>query len=252
MRIYFLGTAGAVASADRDNTSLIVQIHDRLILIDCPGSVVQKIKRLDQKPESITDVIITHDHTDHIYGLPSVIHSLWLAGKKSELNIRATRAVLYTCMKLVDALMLRAKKGMFALNFLPFEDKNVVIDEPDFRLSVFNVKHSEGSVGISMDFRGKKIVYSSDTEPCDSLEIQAFEADFLIHECNNAGVDRQPGHSNPEEVATLAKRTQVKQLYLVHLAHEFIEKPVLAIERVKKLFNGPVNIPSDLDSIEIP
>ena len=51
--IYFLGTAGSVANKDRDNTSFLVNHNDCLSLIDCPGSVIQKVKKLKFDPSNI-------------------------------------------------------------------------------------------------------------------------------------------------------------------------------------------------------
>lgn len=251
MKIHFLGTAGAIASKDRDNTALLIELDENLILIDCPGSVVQKIKKLRLDPNGITDVIITHDHTDHVYGLPSLIHSLWLTGRKSCLNIRGTENVLKTCLNLVDALALRAKKNMFDLNFVPFKDGDRVIEKGSLRIFVFEVSHSTGSVGICLYYGDKKVVYSSDTEPCENVEKYAVEANVLIHECGNSSYEHQQGHSNPEEVANSALKCRVKQLYLVHLPLEFAVDPSIVVERVEKIFKNTVAIPSDLESISI-
>ena len=76
--LYFLGTGGSIATEDRDNTSLLLDTENRLILIDCPGSVIQKIRKLGFDPRQIKTILVTHVHPDHIYGLPSLVHSLML------------------------------------------------------------------------------------------------------------------------------------------------------------------------------
>jgi len=57
VELKFLGTGGSVATEGRDNTSFLILFEQELILVDCPGSVIPKIKKLH--------------HPDHIYGLPS-------------------------------------------------------------------------------------------------------------------------------------------------------------------------------------
>ena len=54
--IYFLGTGGWVASRDRDNTSLLIHQEKKLVLVDCPGSVIQKIKRAELDPAAIVSM----------------------------------------------------------------------------------------------------------------------------------------------------------------------------------------------------
>ena len=74
--IIFLGTGGAAATPERDNTSLLLRQEEELVLVDCPGSVTRKIRSLDLDPRALRALMITHVHPDHIYGLPSLVHSL--------------------------------------------------------------------------------------------------------------------------------------------------------------------------------
>jgi ribonuclease Z len=59
---------------------------------------------------------------------------------------------------------------------------------------------------------GRAIVYSSDTEPCQSLIQLAEGADLLIHEATGAF----PGHSSPAEAAGVAREAGAERLALIH------------------------------------
>jgi ribonuclease Z len=59
---------------------------------------------------------------------------------------------------------------------------------------------------------GRTIVYSADTEPCQTLVRLASGADLLIHEATGA----QKGHSSPGQAASVAREAGVAQLVLVH------------------------------------
>ena len=64
---------------------------------------------------------------------------------------------------------------------------------------------------------GKTIVYCSDTAICENDRLLARDADLLIHECAFVpGETSDWGHSNPEEVAAMAKQANVKRLALTH------------------------------------
>jgi len=76
--LLFIGTGGSVATEERDNTSFLFLSQDAVAMIDCPGSVVHKLKKIQIDPRSVRSIIVTHIHPDHIYGLPSLIHSLML------------------------------------------------------------------------------------------------------------------------------------------------------------------------------
>ena len=76
MNIFFIGTGSAVPTARRDNTALYVENNSGGLLIDCPGSPLSKLTGLGINPADLKSVFLTHMHTDHVYGLPSLIHSL--------------------------------------------------------------------------------------------------------------------------------------------------------------------------------
>jgi len=108
MKITFLGTGGAVATEERDNTSLLVAQGKFLALVDCPGGVVQKIKKAGYLPQNLQAILVTHVHPDHIYGLPSLIHSLML--EDMTLELYGSSASILFCQKLLDLFQLRENK----------------------------------------------------------------------------------------------------------------------------------------------
>jgi len=81
MKIIFLGTGGAVPTATRDNTSFLLEAVGELWLIDCPGSLTQKIIKAGRKPQDVSAIFVSHIHADHVYGLPAFVHSLMLEEK---------------------------------------------------------------------------------------------------------------------------------------------------------------------------
>ena len=86
-RFAFLGTSGAVASAARDNTSLVVAAGEGALLMDCGGSTVHRLRRLGVDPLTLTHVVVTHVHVDHAYGLPSLVRQLALLGRRAPLAV---------------------------------------------------------------------------------------------------------------------------------------------------------------------
>ena len=74
--LHIIGSGSAIASARRQNTSLALA-HDALVLIDCSGNPVASLEKQGLSPWELDCLVLTHCHTDHIYGLPSV-ESAWL------------------------------------------------------------------------------------------------------------------------------------------------------------------------------
>ena len=69
--------------------------------------------------------------------------------------------------------------------------------------------------------RGRRVVYSGDTRPCDSVAELAKSADVLIHESSLSRDDRKFMHSTPAEAAGIAKKAGVKKLFLFHLSPRY-------------------------------
>jgi len=83
----FLGSAGALPARDRDTTSIVFVGDGDAVLIDCGGSPMQKLLRAGVTRDALRRVIITHMHTDHAYGLPSLVETLYLLGRRAPLRL---------------------------------------------------------------------------------------------------------------------------------------------------------------------
>lgn len=82
MKITVIGAGGAFAGLQRGNSSFLVEEGDRRVLIDC-GMTTPYILRdeMGVALESITDVVITHAHSDHAGGLELLLHACRWIGK---------------------------------------------------------------------------------------------------------------------------------------------------------------------------
>jgi ribonuclease Z len=100
---------------------------------------------------------------------------------------------------------------------------------------------------------GRKIVYTGDTAPCDTVRIAAHEADVLVHESSflsdEAERARDTRHSTAAQAAEIARDAQVKLLCLTHVSGRYWAKDVLAEARA--VFENTL-LPRDFDCIEIP
>jgi len=101
---------------------------------------------------------------------------------------------------------------------------------------------------------GRKIVYSGDTRPIDSLVRLAEDAHLLIHETtfDDELLDKavEDGHSTPSQAAKTAKKAKVKRLVLTHLSSRYKNTQSL-LEQAKKIFSN-VDVAEDFMEIEVP
>lgn len=102
--------------------------------------------------------------------------------------------------------------------------------------------------------RGRKIVYSGDTRPCESMRRLALDADILIHEAtlSDSLEDNalEIGHSTPSQAAAIAQAARVKRLVLTHISGRYPTADEL-LEQAQNLFPA-TTVAEDFMTIEVP
>ncbi|BAH39737.1 MAG TPA: ribonuclease Z [Gemmatimonas aurantiaca] len=83
----------------------------------------------------------------------------------------------------------------------------------------------ESSVLVGERRRGRRIVITGDTRPCDGTLAAAQDADLLIHESTFADEEgaraQETGHSTAREAAEIALKAGVRRLVLTHISARY-------------------------------
>lgn len=259
MKIVLLGTAGAISTGERDNTSLCVLINKNPILIDCGGSIVHRLEKAKIEWHKIEKIIVTHSHIDHIYGIPSLIHHLWLRGmgeREKPLIFFGPPSALIRVEKSLIAYGITEKPKMFPLEFrkISAAENELILSENWGEIRSTPVLHGqEETIAISFSEKKsrKRFVYSSDTEPSDSLMRFAHMVDLLIHECAYFDEIERKGHSNIHQVLNVANKSKVNELVLVHFDWEQLSRINVALNLIRSKFHGKVSIGNDYDVFKV-
>ena len=104
--------------------------------------------------------------------------------------------------------------------------------------------------------RGRKVVISGDTRPCNALAQAAEGADLLVHEATFSDEEQERAletrHSTAREAGKIAHQSKSQRLILTHLSsrHDVETAPLLAQARAE--FKGQVDVAYDGFSIELP
>ena len=105
------------------------------------------------------------------------------------------------------------------------------------------IKTKKGNVkldDIASKKEGRKIVYSGDTEICETLLEFARDADILIHDSTFVEMpDENRPHSSAIEIAKMAKKYKVKKLVLTHLSRRY-KTDQEVFDAVKKVFKDTI------------
>lgn len=252
-RLVVLGAGTALPDRDRDNTFLVWDSTAGSTLIDCGGRAYQQLLRAGVDPRQLRSVVLTHNHPDHIYGLPALLFHLWLAGYRQTLAVYANPSTLATAQRVCAAFEHSENGAMCPTSWheIP-EAANAVFGETcSYRISTTPVRHSRPTLAVKIEDRERQqiIVYSSDTAPCDELAHFAQGAHTLIHEAATDDPFQGYGHSTPRQAGEMAVRCGVQRIVLIHYSSAYTMSEAAAIAEVRATgFGGEIRIANELDT----
>jgi ribonuclease Z len=250
-RFGFLGTSGAVPSAERDTISLVFEDDAGLVLVDCGGSPVQRLRRMGLDPLRLTHVVVTHLHPDHAYGLPALLQCLMLLSRSAALPIVCRPEHVEPLATLLGLFQLGPRLGFSA----PLTPIDLAAGARAFAIGALRVSTSPNEHGSMPNFAvrvdvdgGPAVVYSSDTQPCDAVVALARGADTLIHEATFPHRDRGRFgvHSTATEAGHVAARAGVRRLILAHVEADYHHQLDALADEARKQFGGVVEVAREL------
>jgi ribonuclease Z len=255
--LLFIGTGGSVATEERDNTSFLLLSQETVVLIDCPGSVIQKLKKARVDPRNVHSMIITHIHPDHVYGLPSFLHSLML--DECVIDIFGSEICVDFLASLLDLFNLRNENVKCRVNFIPVKEGEGCRISPNLTCSFYKVPHSPSSIaiGFHLDAERLDLLYSGDTPRYPELLQRIKNIDFLVHDCSAPSrfFAKYPAfhsmHTDSLTLGEMAQEASVGHLVPCHFFGE-LDFSIGEIEKeIRNSFKGELTIPSDFSRISL-
>jgi len=253
----FIGTGGSVPTEEMDNTSFILRTQEEAVLVDCPGSVIQKIKKSNLGSRNIGSMIVSHIHPDHIYGLPSMVHSLML--DDCSIDIYGSELSVDFCARLLDLFNLRDDKIKCRVNFVPVAEGETRSLFPGVSCSFYKVPHSPASLAIRFHLEEENlgVIYSGDTPACPGLFQWAENIDYMIHDCSAPSrfFRKYPQlHSMHTDSLTLGKMAQkagVDHLLPCHFFGELDFSLKEIVDEIAQGYKGNLIMPEEFKWISL-
>lgn len=240
-RMILLGAGTAVPDQDRENTHMVWDASDGLLLVDAGGSTYQRLLRAGLDPLRLRGVFLTHVHADHINGFAVLLFQLSLVGFQGSLRVYGNEPTLQLVQRVVAAFELG--RHQVSVEWVVVRGgEELPLGEPSYRVRLADTVHPVPCLALRFEDRsGRALVYSADTEPCDSVQALAQGATVLIHEATTA--EPFPGHTTPRQAGQVAARAGAERLVLVHFSPRWTMSAAQAIEEVRAGgFAGDVEI----------
>lgn len=93
MKLTILGCYAATPRSFTNPTSQVLEIRNRLFLIDCGEGTQVQLRKNKIKFSKINHIFISHLHGDHFYGLIGLISTFMLLNRKNPLHIYGPKGI---------------------------------------------------------------------------------------------------------------------------------------------------------------
>lgn len=103
-----LGYNSAIPTVKSSPTAQLLEMEERLFLIDCGEGTQVQMRKAKAKFSKIKHIFISHLHGDHCFGLPGLISSFTLLGREMPLHIygpKGIKKMLQTVFQITESRM---------------------------------------------------------------------------------------------------------------------------------------------------
>jgi len=270
---------------DRAQACIAVLTPEHFFLFDVGARSPLRIAQARLPMARINAVFLTHFHSDHIAALPDVNLTSWVQGRPGALSVYGPQGVQtvvdgFNTAYQLDQEYRTAHHGAAlldptraAMQAHTFAAGDIVWQDALLTVTSFVVEHPpiEPAVGYRVDYRGRSVVISGDSNAADSLFAAAADADLLLHDALSRTLldpmiaiakelnvpvipqimhDVIDYHADTTSLPTRAREAGVKQLALYHMV------PVPGNALVEKMFvrglPDDVIVTRDLHTFDLP
>jgi ribonuclease Z len=265
LRIVFLGTSAGTPSRERNVAAVAVVLDGTVLLFDCGEGTQHQLLRAPVRTGSIEAIFLTHLHGDHVYGLPGLLATMSMNGRSRPLDLigpEGTREYLEATLRTShhnpmfeirvgeppyrgDGFTVETapmQHSVPCLGYRVIEDDKPGEFDPE-KARALGIPHGPqwGELQRARDPRvtgpvrkGRRIVYCTDTVPCEAAVELARDADVLIHEAtydeSMATEAQERFHSTAAGAARIAREANVRQLLITHFSTRYREVEALVDE----------------------
>lgn len=190
------------------NNSAYIELDNKLIIIDCGCTVFGEIKKkLDLNKYEEIKVIITHLHNDHAGSLSQLILYAWfIYGKIVTIYSKCENIKEYLCITGTP-------------------EESYVLKQEDSDLFFIKTNHVQylDAYGFKLKVKGKKIIYTGDTNIIDPFLVYMNDCDELYIDVSKYG----GAHIKIDDVVEVLKKIKENgtNVFFMHMDDkEYIKK----------------------------
>ena len=140
MKLTILGCYAATPRTLTNPTSQVLEIRNRMFLIDCGEGTQVQLRKNKIKFSSINHIFISHLHGDHFYGLVGLISTFMLLNRQNDLHVYGPKGI-----KEIILLQLKFSNSYTGYNLyfheLDSKESEVVYEDDKVLVKTIPLKH---------------------------------------------------------------------------------------------------------------
>lgn len=168
MKLTILGCYAATPRTISNPTSQVLEIKNRVFLIDCAEGTQVQLRKSKVKFSKINHIFISHLHGDHFYGLVGLISTFMLLNRESDLTVYGPKGI-----KEIILLQLRASGSFTGYNLyfheLESNQSEIIYEDDRVVVKTIPLKHRVYTNGFL--FQEKNIERKLNVEAVENYEI---------------------------------------------------------------------------------
>jgi ribonuclease BN (tRNA processing enzyme) len=231
LRLTFLGSGDAFGSGGRLQTCLYLEGPGGLVLLDCGATALVAMKRAGLDPASVGWVLLTHLHGDHFGGVPFLVLDGQFSRRERPLVVAGppgTRERVTAAMEVFFPGSSGAARR-FHTDIVPMS-AGVATGVGPVTVTPFVLEHASGApaYALRVEWAGKIVTYSGDTEWCEALVDAGRGADLFV--CEAYTFERRIRyHLDHATLAENLGRIGARRVILTHLGPEMLARRADAV-----------------------
>ena len=217
---------------DQHQSAHVFNLHGRLFLVDCGENVQVQLKRYKISKARLDNILISHLHGDHLFGIFGMLSTMSLDGRTAPLYIYAPRDF----GSVLHFFLAHFGEGVkYEIHHVPLtmKEPEKIIELRNCEVWAFPLQHRIDCFGYRIVWlkTGQSAAYCSDTMVFPEEAEWLRGTDLIYHEATFADehVDlaHKMFHSTAREAAQVAAAAGAKKLVLGHFSSRYQDLGVL-------------------------
>jgi len=253
-KVTILGCGSAKPTRTTSPSGQLVELHDKLFLVDCGEGVQLTMQKLGVHTGRLYNIFITHLHGDHCFGLMGLLTTLAMLKRTQPMHIYA-HADLEKLLKPLLEYHCGDRLYDIVFHHINPRKNEVIFEDRTISVETVPLKHGVPCCGflfketkrVPLENGGfdhvtrKRYAYCTDTMYSEKIIPIIEGVDVLYHESTFLKEmeerSKEVKHSTASEAATIASKAKVGKLIIGHYSAR-VEDHSLFLNEAKPIFDN--------------